>query len=86
MLTRSQLTQLKQTPLDEAPNKVRRARELAQETQIDLAEAVGWPQTYVSRVERGDYSRLPLENARKLAKHFGCHCEDLFPEVEALSA
>lgn len=85
MLSPKQLRALRVAPLD-GPNKLRQARELADMTQVDLAAACGWPQTYISRIECGTYSRLPLENARILANHFGCPIEDLFPAREAVAS
>lgn len=85
MLTQQQLKQLRSEPLI-GPNKVRRAKELAETTQVEIAAATGLSQPVVSSVERGEYSRLPLETARALAKHYGCHIEDLFPSREAIAS
>lgn len=62
-------------------NKVRRARELAGLTQVQLAEEIGVHQVNVSRVERVRRSdNLTLGMCRRFAKYFGVQIEELFPE------
>lgn len=84
-LTPQQVKRLRAEPL-RGPNKIRQARELAGLTQVELAAKLRCEQSYISKVECGGYSRLPLENARFFAAHFGCHIEDLFPSREAVAS
>lgn len=88
MLTPDQLANLRQAPLEKAPNKIAMAMELASVTQLQIEAATRIPQSYVSRIRRGRYSRLPGETMRTLADYFGCQIEDLFParESERVSA
>lgn len=86
MLTRTQMQELKRTPLRHAPNKIAVAMKLTGCTQTDIADATGFAQTYISRIKNGRYSKLPGETMRELADFFGCSIEDLFPSREAVSA
>ncbi len=65
-------------------NKVAKAIELAEVTQVQVAAATGLPQPYVSDVARGRYQTITVENAHKLADYFGCSIEDLFPARETV--
>lgn len=67
-------------------NRVARALELAEVTQLDVAAATGLPQPYISDVARNRYQTITVDNARKFADYFGCAIEDLFPAREAVSA
>jgi transcriptional regulator with XRE-family HTH domain len=82
MLSREQLRKLRATPLEGA-NKIARAMELAEVTQVQVAEGTSLTQSYVSRVARGLYERLPGETMREFAEFFGCTIEDLFPARDA---
>lgn len=83
MLTQDQLNALKISP--GGPNRVRLAMSLAGVTQVQLAQALGVSQPYISAIVRGSCPRLPLEITRRLAQHFGCSIEDLFPAREAVA-
>lgn len=85
MLTAEQLTELKREPLT-APNKLRRARELAGLTQVALSEGADISQPYLSAIETGRAVDLPLETVRRLAQFFGCAIEDLFPSREQVAS
>lgn len=78
VLSESKLQRLRRSRLKGA-NKVKLAIELAETTQVRVAEAVGHKQPYISSIANGQYSAIPLETARVLADHFGCSIEDLFP-------
>jgi transcriptional regulator with XRE-family HTH domain len=82
MLTRSQLAKLRRA--DPMPNRLRVAMRLStpQITQEQLADALGWSQPVISRLVTGGYARLSVDNARTLAKFFGCTVDDLFPARE----
>jgi DNA-binding XRE family transcriptional regulator len=77
MLNRSQLATLRAAK--NGPNRLRLAIDLAGTTQEAVAASVGIRQSYVAKIAAGNYTRLPLETARSLARHFGCAIEDLFP-------
>jgi transcriptional regulator with XRE-family HTH domain len=79
MLTDSQLAQLAAEHV-EGKNKLRRARELAGLTQVQLAEKAGLTQSSLSKLEAGLYSDGPtLETLDKLAAVFGATKDLLFP-------
>jgi DNA-binding XRE family transcriptional regulator len=78
MLTPEQVTRLEAEPF-ESRNRVKRARDIAKLQQLRVCRAVGLSQPYLSAIERGDYSELPLETCRTLATFFGCAIEVLFP-------
>ena len=82
MLAPAELAQLRALPLRPSErNRLRLARSLARITQTTLAARTRMPQARLSRIERGGYSKLPIETARALAAFFGCTIEDLFPRV-----
>jgi transcriptional regulator with XRE-family HTH domain len=85
MLTPEQIEALQAEPLQGA-NRVRRARELAEQTQVQVCAALKLSQPYYSAIERGDYREMPLETSRTLAQHFGCSIEVLFPAREEAHA
>lgn len=85
MLSRDKLKQLRAEPLGASPNRVRRARELAELTQVQIAAATGLTQAFISSIENGDYSDVTLTTSRALARFFGCQIEDLFPSREAVA-
>lgn len=62
-------------------NRVAKAIELADVTQLEIAAETGLPQPYVSDVARNRYQTITVENAHKFADFFGCSIEDLFPPV-----
>lgn len=80
MLTPKQLKELRRAP--GAPNRLKAAMALVEETQVQLEQAVGIPQSQISKIKNGKYSRLPYETVRILSVHFGCAPDDLFPAVE----
>lgn len=67
-------------------NRVARAIELAEVTQLDVAAATGLPQPYISDVARNRYQTITVDNAHKFADYFGCAIEDLFPAREAVAS
>lgn len=86
MLTRAQAKQLRDAPILDTPNKIALAMKLTGVTQVQIAEGTGFPQSYISRLRNGRYSRLPGETMRRLAQYFGVHIEDLFPSREAVAS
>lgn len=82
MLNRTQAKRLRDAPVLDTPNKIALAMKLSGVTQMEIADATGIPQPYVSRIRNGRYSRLPGETMRTLAGYFGVHIEDLFPSRE----
>lgn len=85
MLNAAQIKELRAAKLT-GKNKVLKARELAKQTQAELAEALGITQAYVSAIERNVYGDLPLETTRSFSDHFGCAIEDLFPAKQGAVA
>lgn len=67
-------------------NRVERAMELAEVTQVIVADATGLTQSYISRIKNGQYTDLPGETMRTMADYFGCAIEDLFPAREAVAS
>jgi len=61
-------------------NRVSQARAIANLTQVELAARSGLTQSYLSRLENGQYVDLPVETQNALASCFGCDADDLFPE------
>lgn len=83
-LTAKQLRELRDSHTE--GNRVGRAIDLADVTQLDVAGATGLPQPYISDVARNRYSTITVENAHKFAEYFGCQIEDLFPAREAVAS
>jgi len=81
MLSTKQLSALRRA--EGAPNRLRAAMALGEVTQVEVAAAIGVTQPHVSEIVNGNYSRLPLQTAQKLAEFFGCSIDDLFPSVAA---
>ncbi len=81
MLNEQQLTELRHAPPD-SRNRLSKAMELCELTQVQVAEKTGHTQSYVSRVCAGRYSDLPGETMRAFSNLFGCAIEDLFPARE----
>ncbi len=61
-------------------NRVSQARAIANMTQVELAARSGLTQSYISRLEHGQYAELPEDTATTLAGCFGCQVGELFPE------
>lgn len=75
--------QLQMLRRDPSANRVRVARKALGLTQVQVCDALGLAQPYLSDVERRRYAHITVANARRLADFFGCAIEDLFPsEVE----
>lgn len=86
MLSRKDIERLKRTKVT-SRNRVALAMELAEVTQVQVAEKTGFTQSYVSRIKNGIYSEdLPGETMRAFADYFGCAIEDLFPAREAVAS
>lgn len=83
-LTTRQIKELRETKTD--GNRVGRAIELSDNTQLEIAAMTGLPQPYVSDVARNRYQTITVDNARKFADVFGCQIEDLFPAREAVAS
>ncbi len=84
MLTKEQLDALRRSRV-KGRNRIAKAMELAEVTQVEVALAIGLTQSYVSRVRNGHYSDLPGETLHAFAKYFGCAIEDLFPSRAAVA-
>ena len=80
-LTPDQAVALERLPLDGKPNRLGLALAIAAITQVDLAEATGFTQPYISAVIAGRYQTITVENARRFADFFGVSIETLFPLV-----
>ena len=52
---------------------------LAGLTQVQVAAAVNMAQPQISEISNGNYTKLPLETAQRLASLFGCAVDVLFP-------
>lgn len=85
VLTKDQLETLKRSRV-KGRNRVPKAMELSQLTQVEIADKTGFTQSYISRVCNGHYSDLPGETMRAFAGVFGCAMEDLFPSREAVAS
>jgi transcriptional regulator with XRE-family HTH domain len=59
--------------------------ELAEVTQVQLAEATGLTQSYISRIKNDRYDDLSGDTMRSLAGYFGCALDDLFPAKAAVA-
>lgn len=79
MLNIDQLTELRESPA--APNRLVKAMALDGKTQVEVAAAVGVGQPHISDICKGNYKKLPLDVAQRLASLFGpdCTVDDLFP-------
>lgn len=84
LLSTRKLRELRDTPAK--GNRVARAIELAEVTQLDVSAATALPQPYISDVARNRYETITVDNARKFADYFGCAIEDLFPAREAVAS
>lgn len=84
LLNARRLRELRDTATE--GNRVGRAIELAEVTQLDVAAATGLPQPYISDVARNRYQTITVDNAHKFADYFGCAIEDLFPAREAVAS
>lgn len=81
MLSEQQLAQLRKAPAE--PNRVRRAMELLELTQVQVADGVGVTQSHINKIVNGNYTSLPLDTAQRLAEYFGCPTDLLFPSRAA---
>lgn len=85
MLTKKQLDELRHIKSKDR-NRLEAARKLAGVTQVQLSERTGFTQSYISKVENGEYADLPGETMRTFASEFGCAIEDLFPARETVAS
>ena len=85
MLSKGQIESLKRSR-PRGRNRLAKAMDFTNVTQVQIAEKTGFTQAYVSRVINGRYSDLPGETMRKFADFFGCAIEDLFPAREAVAS
>lgn len=65
------------------PNRVGAAIKLVGMTQREVALAIDMSEPHLSNICRGHVKDVSLPTARKLANHFGCQIEDLFPSRAA---
>jgi transcriptional regulator with XRE-family HTH domain len=79
-LTDEQLAELEQTPIGPTGNRLAAAIEMLGARQVDVAEATGLAQPYVSDVVRGRHSTITVENAHKFSRFTGADIKVLFPE------
>lgn len=80
------LHRLRREPVSIAnSNRVALAIELSGLRQGEIAEALGWTQSYLSNICRGRFETITVDNAHKLADFFGCLIEDLFPSKQAVA-
>lgn len=82
VLTKAQVDALRAVPLGTLRNRLPIAFAVANRSQVEAAEATGLSAPTVSKLVRGHYSNLEIENARRLATFFGCAIEDLFPDTQ----
>jgi transcriptional regulator with XRE-family HTH domain len=85
VLTKDQVETLKRSRV-RGRNRLAKAMELADVTQVQIAAKTTFTQSYISRVKNGNYSDLPGETMRAFADYFGCAIEDLFPAREAVAS
>lgn len=78
MLTKDQVETLRRSRV-RSRNRLTRAKHLARVTQVEIAAATHLTQSYISRIENGQYVDLPGETMRAFATFYGCAIEDLFP-------
>jgi transcriptional regulator with XRE-family HTH domain len=83
LLTARKLRELRDTRTE--GNRVARAIELAEVTQLDVEAATGLQQGYISDIARNRYQTVTVANAHKFAEYFGCAIEDLFPAREVVA-
>jgi transcriptional regulator with XRE-family HTH domain len=77
-LTTHQVRKLRSASLAGRPNKIKLAMTLARVTQMQVAAALGLPQSQISKDVR--VRRVSLDKARAYARLFGCSVDDLYPE------
>lgn len=85
MLTKEQVNALRRARV-RTRNRLAQAKELAGVTQVQIAAKTGFTQSYVSKIENGEYGDLPGETMRTFSDYFGCQIEDLFPAREAVAS
>lgn len=79
ILSHEQIEALRTAPIGRQPNRLQVAFALADAKQTDACDVTGLSAPTLSKLVRGSYQTLDIENARKLAEFFGCSIEDLFP-------
>lgn len=82
-LNQAQLKELRRSEPSSAGNRLAKATDLAGVRRGEVAESVGFAQSYFSDVIGGRYPDILLSNAMKLSRFFGCTVEDLFPNLKA---
>lgn len=85
MLSKQEVLTLKRTR-PRGRNRLALAMTLADITQVQLAEKTGLTQSYISKIQNGQYGDIPGETMRTLANEFGVSIEDLFPAREAVAS
>lgn len=86
MLDAEQITELRSERVDpDVGNRVAAAVRLSGETQKVIAQALSMTEPHLSDICRGVYRTVRLDTAQKLAEHFGCAIEDLFPRREKVA-
>lgn len=85
MLSHAQIRELKRSKKGDR-NRLAAAMQLAGVTQVQVAAGTGYTQSFVSKVQNGQYSDLPGETMRTFATFFGCSIEDMFPAPEAVAS
>lgn len=85
-LSGRKLKELRTAAVGASGNRVSCAMALAGLTQVQLAEAIGETQPFISDIARGRYGDTTIAKARKFAEYFGCSIEDLFPSEREAKA
>lgn len=85
LLTAEQITALAAAPLGDGKNKCALARNLSRKTQEQVAEDLGFTQSYVSKVERGAIGVL-VDQGHVFAAYYGAPLDVLFPASTAATA
>jgi transcriptional regulator with XRE-family HTH domain len=67
----TQQTEAATRPAFTLKNRLRAAREDARMRQTDVARAMGWPQSQVSKIETGEFRRPRFEDVVRLARLYG---------------
>ena len=81
VLKEHQLAQLRRSPGE--PNRVKKAMDLLELTQVQVADAIGVTQSHINKIANGKYSELNWDTVRKLSDYFGCDPTVLFPSRAA---
>jgi len=83
MLEQRQITKLRNSAIDDAPNRVRAAIELSGKTQREVAEALEMTAPYLNDICNGRVPDPKRSTMQRLANYFGCSMDDLFPSRAA---